>query len=36
MMKAEYFIEKDGVSALSTEIENIGEEEEFTPINKML
>lgn len=28
MMKAEYFIEKDGVSALSTEIENIGEEEE--------
>lgn len=28
MMKAEYFIEKDGVSSLSTEIENIGEEEE--------
>ena len=28
MMKAEYFIEKDNISALATEISNIGEEEE--------
>ena len=28
MMKAEYFIEKDGISALATEIDNLGEEEE--------
>lgn len=28
MMKAEYFIEKDGVSTLATEIDNLGEEED--------
>ena len=27
MMKAEYFIEKDGVSTLATEIDNLGEED---------
>ena len=28
MMKAEYFIEKDGISALASEIDNLGEEED--------
>ena len=36
MMKAEYFIEKDGMSALATEIANVGEEEEIVSINNML
>lgn len=36
MMRADYFIEKDGVSALATEISSLGEKEEVVSINKML
>lgn len=36
MMKAEYFIEKDGISALASEISNMGEVVKEVSINKML
>ncbi len=36
MMRADYFIEKDGVSALASECENINVKEEVVSINKIL